>query len=86
MPIGLFGYYGLSNTNDIVQPVKVSAQYAGIYCRRLLGAEMIEIPYSAHVDFAVPYLRDHAVVDRLIGRKDSSEPLSFPCMCIANAS
>lgn len=61
---------GPSNINDIAQRMKVSAQYAGIYRRRLLGAEMIEAPYSAHVDFALPYLREylreHAVADGLI--------------------
>lgn len=58
---------GPSNINDIAQRMKVSPQYAGNYRRRLLNAEMIEVPSNAHVDFALPYLREylreHAVTD-----------------------
>lgn len=50
---------GPSNINDIAHRLGVSAQYAGIYRRRLVDAEMIEIPRSAHVDFALPYLREY---------------------------
>lgn len=50
---------GPSSMNDITARLGKSSQYASNYRRRLLDSELIEIPASGQVDFALPYLRDY---------------------------
>ena len=45
--------------SDITARLGKSSQYASNYRRRLLDSELIEIPASGQVDFALPYLRDY---------------------------
>ncbi|MDO4897698.1 MAG: ATP-binding protein [Rothia sp. (in: high G+C Gram-positive bacteria)] len=58
---------GPSYINDIARRMDVSAQYAGIYRRRLIDAEMVRVVKTAYVDFTLPYmreyLREHTVVE-----------------------
>ncbi|MER0089635.1 AAA family ATPase [Corynebacterium rhinophilum] len=50
---------GPSSMSDITARLGKSSQYASNYRRRLLDSELIEIPASGQVDFALPYLRDY---------------------------
>lgn len=50
---------GPTHINVIAQRLRVTPQYAGNYRRRLLEADMITVPKAAHVDFALPYLREY---------------------------
>lgn len=50
---------GPSKMADIGGRLGVSKEYAGIYRRRLIDAELIEATRRGYVDFALPYLREY---------------------------
>lgn len=58
---------GPSSVADVGARLGVAKEYAGVYRRRLIDAELIEPTRRGYVDFALPYLRDylreHAVAD-----------------------
>jgi hypothetical protein len=50
---------GPSKTADIAKRLRVSKEYAGVYRRRLLDADLITTAGRSYVDFTLPYLRDY---------------------------
>lgn len=58
---------GPSRTSVIAERLGVTTDYAGIYRRRLIDAELIEAAGHGSVDFTLPYLREylreHAAAD-----------------------
>lgn len=50
---------GRSKMADIAKRLEVTKEYAGIYRRRLIDAELIETAGHGYVDFTLPYLRDY---------------------------
>lgn len=50
---------GPSRMSEIAKRLGVSKEYAGMYRRRLIDAELIESTGHGYVDFALPYLRDY---------------------------
>jgi hypothetical protein len=50
---------GRSKMADIAERLGVEKEYAGVYRRRLIDAEVIEEAGHGYVDFTLPYLRDY---------------------------
>lgn len=50
---------GPSRMKEISLRLNINAQYANVYRSRLIAAEIITATSRGHVDFTIPYLRDH---------------------------
>jgi hypothetical protein len=50
---------GPSRMKDIQERLDIDANFASQYRLRLIASELIESTGHGHVDFALPYLRDH---------------------------
>jgi hypothetical protein len=48
-----------SKMADIAKRLSVTKEYAGVYRRRLLDADLITATGRSYVDFTLPYLRDY---------------------------
>jgi predicted MarR family transcription regulator len=51
---------GPSRMKDIQQRLGIDANFASQYRLRLIASELIEATGHGYVDFALPYLREHA--------------------------
>jgi hypothetical protein len=60
---------GASRISDVIERLRITNNYASVYRRRLIDAELIEPAGRGRVDFALPYLREylreHAAADAL---------------------
>lgn len=50
---------GPSRIADIIERLEITSNYASVYRRRLIDAELIEPAGRGRVDFALPYLREY---------------------------
>jgi hypothetical protein len=51
---------GPSKMKDIQERLEIDANFASQYRLRLIASELIESTGHGYVDFALPYLREHA--------------------------